>query len=98
MEFKYYAALSEKIAALQNPARLQLNELLNEITVEEDNLAWDERLMQGLEEDDEAAFAEWDTRDTELTTLKNQLLTLKQQKKRLRNKTEDVFLLFNIIV
>ncbi len=73
MEFKYYAALSEKIAALQNPARLQLNELLNEITVEEDNLAWDERLMQGLEEDDEAAFAEWDTRDTELTTLKNQV-------------------------
>lgn len=73
MEFKYYAALSKKIAALQNPARLQLNELLNEITVEEDNLAWDERLLRGLEEDDEAAFAEWDTRDTELTTLKNQV-------------------------
>ena len=73
MEFKYYAALGEKITALQNPTRLQLNELLNEITVEEDNLAWAERLMQGLEDADEAAFAEWDTRDTELTTLKNQI-------------------------
>lgn len=73
MEFKYYAALSEKIAALQNPARLQLNELLDEITVEEDKLAWDERLLRGLEKDDEAAFNEWDAKETELTALKNQV-------------------------
>ena len=38
MEFKYYAALSEKIAALQNPAHLQLNELLNEIAFQHHRL------------------------------------------------------------